>query len=323
MIRKLLPTAFAFLAAGAASAQSTVEIWGQVDLGIRRAFDKSTRVDNGSNSRLGFRGREDLGGGLQAQFNLEHRFSMDTGALEANGTRPFWQGRSTVGLSGSFGSIDLGRMVSPIQAHQWRYDANKGYGVGDLAGTLIVANFDTEPQNPTFARARLSNGVFYNSPLFNGFRVMAMVGSTEPIGSSGTQPLAYRPVGATLSYASADINSYIGIERNSLDNRNAAFGLTYDFKVVKAFAHYTRSNYKTDPDRKALVLGLDTPVGSVGRAYVSHSEYKIGDTTIDTRNSAGYSHNLSLRTALYTNLSRQKINSVSRSVYDVGIQHKF
>lgn len=323
MIRSLFLAVLACLALGSACAQSNVEVWGQLDLGVRRAFDGSTRVDNGSNSRLGFRGREDLGGGLQAQFNLEHRFSMDTGLLEANGTRPFWQGRSTVGLSGSWGSIDLGRWVSPIQAHQWRYDANKGYGVGDLAGTIIVANFDTEPQNPTFSRARLSNGAFYNSPAFFGFRVMAMVGATEPIGSSGTQRLAHRPVGATLSFASSGVDAYVGWERNSLDNRNIAVGLAYDFKVVKAFGHYTKSNYKIDADRQALVLGLDTPVGAVGRAYISHSAYEIGASTVDTRNSVGYAHNLSRRTALYTNLSRQEINAVSRTLYDVGIQHKF
>ncbi|MCV4872465.1 porin, partial [Escherichia coli] len=70
--------------------------------------DDEVRMLN-SNSRLGVRGVEDLGGGLKAIFNLEHRMNADDG----NSTAPnFWQ-HSWVGLSGNFGEVRLGRDYAP------------------------------------------------------------------------------------------------------------------------------------------------------------------------------------------------------------------
>ena len=74
---------------------------------------------NGSGSRLGMRGVEDLGGGLKGLFNIETRFDADTGGAQnfnltprgstaATGNR-FWGARSIVGVEGGFGQITLGR----------------------------------------------------------------------------------------------------------------------------------------------------------------------------------------------------------------------
>ena len=75
--------------AGAASAQSSVTMFGVVDLNVmtvsnnERVYGMGT--DGMSSSRLGFRGIEDLGGGLKAGFWLEMGIAPDTGRSSANG----------------------------------------------------------------------------------------------------------------------------------------------------------------------------------------------------------------------------------------------
>ena len=99
MKKSLLALAVLGAFAGAASAQSSVTLYGRVDLSLAKNIGSDAKgVQNGSGSRLGFRGVEDLGGGMKAIFNIEHRFNADTGEL--TNAAKFWQGRSIVGLEG-------------------------------------------------------------------------------------------------------------------------------------------------------------------------------------------------------------------------------
>src|SRR5262245_51148723 len=124
MKKSLLALAVLGAFAGAASAQSSVTIYGSLDLGIAKsnggtAGNNGGQAGNGAQAkawtlqsanapRLGFRGNEDLGGGLSAQFQIEHRFNPDTG--QVNNLGIFWQGRSYMQLSSAAaGRIYLGR----------------------------------------------------------------------------------------------------------------------------------------------------------------------------------------------------------------------
>jgi predicted porin len=121
-IKKLKPTTLLAVAAlalvsGAASAQSSVTIYGNLDAGLLFQNNKgpavaSPQLYNGgiSPSIWGFRGSEDLGGGLKANFNLESHFAVDTGAS----TAPLFRRQANVGLSSdSMGNLTLGTMYSP------------------------------------------------------------------------------------------------------------------------------------------------------------------------------------------------------------------
>ncbi|HET7866447.1 MAG TPA: porin, partial [Burkholderiaceae bacterium] len=114
MKRSLLIAALSTLAAGSALAQSSVTVYGRFNTSIENqddgTNDKWLMRNNGS--RLGFRGTEDLGGGLKAGFTLEHRFNSDNGA-STNGTA-FWggAGESSVNLSGKFGMVKAGHYTS-------------------------------------------------------------------------------------------------------------------------------------------------------------------------------------------------------------------
>ena len=116
MKKSLLALAVLTAVSGAASAQSSVTLYGKVDVGL--VYDsgstagKSLRIDSGitGGSRIGFKGVEDLGGGLKASFQLETGFCADgaNGATQPNfctGSNQF-MGRQAYGaLSGGFGSI--------------------------------------------------------------------------------------------------------------------------------------------------------------------------------------------------------------------------
>jgi predicted porin len=114
--------ALALLAATGAQAQSSVQIYGIIDAGIEhvtnvdaagRSLTRMPNLSAGSfPSRIGFRGTEDLGGGLKAIFTLENGFGPDSGTINQGG-RLFGR-QAWVGVSGSWGQVTLGRNYSML-----------------------------------------------------------------------------------------------------------------------------------------------------------------------------------------------------------------
>ena len=108
-------TAFAAVG-GAAQAQSSVTVYGLLDTGLEFVNNASaaggsvTRLSSGNmnTSRIGFRGVEDLGGGLKAIFQLENGFKLDTGNFDGDANQLFNR-QSNVGLEGGFGRVVAGR----------------------------------------------------------------------------------------------------------------------------------------------------------------------------------------------------------------------
>jgi predicted porin len=118
MNKHALIAAIAAAASGAACAQSSVQIYGLLDAGIEHVTNAeasgggTTKIYSGgsNNSRLGFRGTEDLGGGLKAVFNLEAGLLIDTGASDG----PLFRRQANVGLEGKFGRVVLGRSFTTV-----------------------------------------------------------------------------------------------------------------------------------------------------------------------------------------------------------------
>lgn len=108
--------------AAAAQAQSSVTMYGTLDVGLQTRnhsvtdMGRQTEVMNGGirPSIFGFRGTEDLGGGLKSFFNLEGQFSTDTGGLVSGpGSTQLFRRQANVGLQGGWGTLTLGRQYSP------------------------------------------------------------------------------------------------------------------------------------------------------------------------------------------------------------------
>ena len=111
---KLKMICLAAVAAGAITpvatfAQSTVTIYGRMDTSFEnsKTGSISQTLITGNASRLGFKGVEDLGGGLKALFGLEMGVSSDTGASST----PMYR-NSYVGIGGDFGVVNIGRIDS-------------------------------------------------------------------------------------------------------------------------------------------------------------------------------------------------------------------
>src|SRR5258706_8078069 len=144
-----------------------VTVYGLLDAGVEvnksGAPNEGRKVllntGNQSATRLGFRGVEDLGGGLSALFNIEMGFALDTGTVITYGEQAgtFWGRRAVVGLQGSWGELLLGRDYVPgfwtvIQSDRFSYG---------LPGTVST------PSQITVTR--INNGIFYRTPNLNGF----------------------------------------------------------------------------------------------------------------------------------------------------------
>lgn len=186
MKRILLPTVLLGACAGTALAQSSVTIFGIIDLGMVKAndgastlhgapADNTLRMEQGARSRLGFRGTEDLGGGLRANFVLEHSFLPDTGTALSPTT--FWHGQSWVGLSGGFGEVRLGRDYAPGHLVAFRSDPFTFDTVAQVGINHAWAGYTSGG-----GASRYNNSLSYKTPSFGGFTAQVATSLSEADG---------------------------------------------------------------------------------------------------------------------------------------------
>lgn len=152
--------------ASVAHAQSSVTLYGMVDAGVVYINNQSghsnieTVTGQTNGSRFGFRGTEDLGGGMKALFVLENGFDPSNGKL-LQGARLFGR-QSYVGLKSPYGAVTLGRQYDPMTAY-----------IGEIAATSFWAWVATHPGdfdnlNSNF---RVDNAVKYTTPDMAGLQI--------------------------------------------------------------------------------------------------------------------------------------------------------
>src|SRR5438105_2175352 len=119
-----------------AHAQSSVTIYGRLNETVERqkSGDTSKWVLQNNSSRIGFKGTEDLGGGLSAGFQLESGFSADTGVANA----AFWGRRSQVSLAGSFGQVRMGTFFSEAYFATADYVSMHNHDTGTSSDALYA-----------------------------------------------------------------------------------------------------------------------------------------------------------------------------------------
>lgn len=206
--------------AGPAASASSVTIYGIYDLGVTRvsniAGSAVTRMDDSilQGNRLGFRGTEDLGGGMSAFFTLEMGFAGDTGALRQGG---LGFGRaSLIGLSHrSFGELSLGRQFDQMNAALIRF--SPVFGAGIYSATVGDAD--------RVGGQWLNNMVTYKSPEIAHFRFTGQYSFSED-GTSTTN--AGRAYSMSLSYSRNGFNAAAALTeiRGHSVTPGAALGLS-------------------------------------------------------------------------------------------------
>lgn len=312
MKKHLIALALLGLTASYASAQSSVTLFGVVDVNLRSVKTGSTRLskmenDGISSSRLGFRGEEDLGGGLKAGFWLEAPIAADTGNAGDTKTNKFFNRRSTVSLSSAtLGEVRLGRDNQTIWNQATAFDVFGTVGVAtatqliDKVGSGVADTSRTDNAISYFLPGGL--GGFYGQLQF------ATGESTTTTGSklNGTR-VGFKTGALDVAVATSYINVPATTSADGARWKQVHAGASYDFSVVKLYGQYiVNKNTNTTPDGKQKVweLAASAPVGAAGLVkfgYAKSSDYKAA-----TKIGLGYQHNLSKRTALYANFGQIK-----------------
>ena len=316
----------------AASAQSSVTVFGQIDQGVFKGnggtathpggvgTSKAWTMSQASTSRIGFRGIEDLAGGLSAQFEIEHRFNPDTGAV--NSANSFWNGRSYVQLSDiDRGSIYIGREYTPAYWIQRKSDPFGNDGAGQAGSAALWGDYATPDVVGNGTRA--SNSVGYKSPSLGGFTMNAAVGLSEATGLGRVQ-------GLNVEYNAGAIYAGLGYEQVSggSNDRCGVLNLAvhYNLGVVKPILYFARGRTDANGHTKAsaFMLGATAPLGP---GLLKAMYYKV-DSDANSRDRSkfgfGYNYSLSKRTTLYADLGLAKqTNLTSSSVYALGMKHTF
>jgi len=327
-----------------ASAQSSVTLFGVLDVNLRDVKNgdvslKSLSAGGINTSRLGFRGTEDLGGGLKAGFWLETGINPDTGTT-SDATR-FWNRRSTVSLSSvDLGEVRLGRDFSPTYNGYTNYDTFGSNGVAAVdkffPSTLGAGN----PSIDTGTRA--DNLVSYFTPGgLGGFYGQVSVAAGEGVSgkryAGGRAGYAAGPLDVSAAFGETKVTpGASGIDKFKVYD----FGVSYDFGVAKVLGLYGETKYgslKLD----VFEIGTQVPVG-VGSIRASYVKANAKGGTIESNDASqfaiGYVHNLSKRTALYTTYARVNnkgaasfavatppalVAGLDSTGFEFGIRHSF
>lgn len=311
-MKHILLAIAALTGAASASAQSSVTLFGVLDASITRLSSdtaNTTGMSNGelSSSRLGFRGTEDLGGGLKAGFWLEGSVGVDNG-----GSMYRFDRRSTVSLTGNFGEVRLGRDKLASYLNIEAFDpfgdiGVAGNGLNNMLGSATGADGTAEGSHPK----RSSNILSYISPNYGGLHGQLQYSFGERPSNQGNSDRG-RAITGRLGYQSGPLDVALGYGQmtggtETLKTTYKAYniGASYDFGAVKPMlllASERGAGRRVD----AWTIGAAAPVGAAGEVRVAWTRFNAKNVTeADTDKLAiGYVHKLSKRTSLYGMVAR-------------------
>jgi len=331
-------------AAGAAHAQSSVQLYGLLDVSAGQFQNagglKVKRLDSGNltTSYLGFKGTEDLGGGLRASFLLESFLLADTGgASRVPGVDAFWARNANIALSGGFGTVRFGRMGPPLFVSTLLFNAwGDSFGYSPSIRQYYNAPYGT----PLVGDSGWNNALQYSMPRLGGLSANVIVAAGEGAATAkgrniGANALYFAgPVALTVAWQDVKAQGTLGRPISAFPGfqNQTAFqvGGSFDAKVVKVFAQFGK--IKTDATRDVTVTNLHfsarAPLG--GGALVAG----YGNSEIETVGLAakpkskmltvGYDYNLSKRTNVYGLFMQDKFTGLSTgNTMAVGIRHTF
>ena len=204
-----------------------VTVYGIADVFVEAAnagHGTVTRVESGgiAQSRLGFTGQEDLGGGLKALFTLESGFSLDTGSTSS----AFWSRQAYAGLSSrDWGTLTLGHQETPLFLTTYAFDA---FGLGNSGNYWNLSQYNN---------FWVDNVVAYETPGWAGFTGRLFYAPSEQasgIGryTAGSGSYTRGPLNLVASYDAQVVRS------SGPDAKHITVGGSYDFQVIKLFAGF-------------------------------------------------------------------------------------
>jgi predicted porin len=357
-MKKSLIALAVLAAAGTASAQSSVTLFGIVDATLQRISNSGggasvTRLTQSgyNSSRLGFRGVEDLGGGMSASFWLEAGMQNDDGrgfgtntnnqasggGTATGGTQGLtFNRRSTVSLAGGWGELRLGRDYTPQFWNLTVFDpfGTNGAGTTQTLNSIITGVTSVRASNTIGYFLPGNLGGFYGQ--FQHYRGENASGAATSSDGNGN--------GIRVGFANGPFNVALATSKTDYaagDVKQSNIGGQWDFGIAQLMGQYSVDKNGTAKGKGWLIGGL-FPIGA-GQIRAAYSEYRTdlgaGPDPKARKLALGYVHNLSKRTAVYTTYARvQNKNgsaapvaagagnpgiNASSSGLDLGIRHSF
>lgn len=316
MKRSLILASLAIATTGSAFAQSSVTVWGRLNQSIeRQKVDGDTNnVVQDNSSRLGFRGVEDLGGGLKAGFALEHGFDASTGT-SARGNQ-FWGRGSEVFLSSNMGTLRLGNFTSEAYYATADYVSWHNHDTGTSSDALYA--YLGWPTADT-------NKVAYRTPEFSGLTAEVAV-------SEQTGTMTDRGYDAALNYNMGALALGAGYQKVG-DANQFALRANYTFGAFTVGGYYQR-----DEDGFGAGLGNRNNFRLAGMYAMGASEFHLNFGMADdysnivgdsgaTQATVAYGYNLSKRTRVYAFYTKVDADAAAPqsdfSSLALGVRHNF
>ena len=313
-MKKSLIAIAALAAAGAAAAQSSVTMYGQVNTGYEysktdstdKAGKKTTTKTTGfqndrvNTSRLGFKGEEALGNGLSATFALEMGFDSADGKFADSA----FNRKATVGLKGAFGEVRIGKDSGTMNSFDGSFKAidrtDSLAKIDDPDGSGPKVDLDA-------AFTARPTGLFYNGT-FSGVNVSAAIGNdSERVKTAGVTTekqdtavyglgLGYNggawAVGAAFQHETAKGFGFptpTGTAMPEYNDKvtNYGVGASYDFTVAKVYGQYKGGQYKNKLPAGGkysydqFAIGVSAPFGAttLSAEYGYNKAKQTADTT--------------------------------------------
>lgn len=314
-----------------AADQGNVTIYGRLNLGLEAvetsadSAGKSVRNTRLSSNRsvFGFRGAEDLGGGMKAIFQIEGTVSPDTGAGSPA------QRDTRVGLEGGFGTVFLGNWTTPYNNATAGidpfYPTTAGYT--SIMGNGSAATADNVSDLSSFDR-RQQNSVSYYTPSWNGFSVRTAHGISEERPAGGARP-SLTSVAAIYEqgpwYVTLAHELHKEYQGKNLNDTGTKLAVAYKFGDTRVAAIAERLKYETSTgtlESKGYYISVTHQIGphglrfgvarasdATGASTQTIGYLKSGPDTGATHYTLGYDYTLSERSSLfayYTHLNNDK-----------------
>jgi predicted porin len=317
---------------GLAHAQTAVVIDGSIDTAIQyrqQAVGSNTlglAASQRNTNYIGISGTEDIGGGLKGIFQIRTNFGSDAARNDGTASTVLGDQNVWLGLQGGFGTVKLGRDLTPQFLQVSAYST---FGTGFLNNRALM--------NSGSVDARWNNSVQYVTPSLAGFGLQVMVaprnenaatlgtaGGTNFTVNSGLTPAQLAalgmPVSARATYGAGPLSAGLAVTRNGSAGPDAVWNLggSYNFGIATIKAQYERDQ-NTRGAGAASVGGVGTALGAtdVGNAWLVAAEGGVPGTAVvlraqySKRNTAtlqspfekayglGADYNLSKRTVAY------------------------
>ncbi|MGN6317840.1 porin [Trinickia sp.] len=315
------------LTSGVALAQSSVTLYGNIDLGIERTNNgkgTSYAVSQGVlvTNKWGLLGREDLGGGYSVLFQLESGFFPNTGTSDVAGS--MFNRQSWVGVQSPFGTIKVGRIKTLLYQYDYEYLDASGNAMANASFRLF-----------NFFGNRTSNTIEY-SDAAHGFKWAVQHSLGGVAGNSRANSMWAESLAYNLGKAEFLIVNQKSYNDTGSDSTTATtFGGNYDFGVVRVYAAAALDGGPGPLKTREYSAGLAIPIGALGRFQTTfvHKQNISQDHANANLYGFGYVYALSKSTNLYTSWGRltngaNASYNVTRpgatfSTFNAGIQHFF